>query len=171
MTINRVVSYSFDINDSVVHLLHRADQCTAETFASRLRHRDLTPRQFAVLMAVGAREGATQTTITDDTGIDRSTMVDVVRRLMKRGLLQRRRSRTDARSYVVRLTDSGREIIDAAMPEAATVDQVILAALSPTERAAFLAALTKVIDRLALGVSSARGATQNVHAQRPSVAR
>ena len=171
MMLNRVVSRPFDINESVVHLLHRADQCTAESFASRLRHRDLTPRQFAVLMAVGARDGATQTTITDDTGIDRSTMVDVVRRLMKRGLLQRRRSRTDARSYVVRLTDDGRAILAAALPEAATVDQVILSALQPSERVAFLASLTQIIDRLALGIPNAPTTTRNIQAPRASAAR
>lgn len=139
---------AFDINASVVHLLHRADQCTGESFASRLGHRELTPRQFAVLIAVGARDGATQTTITEDTGIDRSTMVDVVRRLMKRGLLQRRRSRTDARSYVVRLTDAGRGIVDAALPEACEVDRTVLSVLPPDERAVFVTQLARIIEAL-----------------------
>ncbi len=124
-----------------------------------LAHRDLTPRQFAVLVAVAARESATQTTITDDTGIDRSTMVDVVRRLMKRGLLQRRRSRSDARAYIVRLTDEGRKIVEAANPEAARVDQAILTALAPDERAAFVDALGKVVGSLAAKLADARGAS------------
>ena len=145
------VGCGFDINASVVHLLHRADQCTGDRFATHLSHRDLTPRQFAVLIAVAARESAMQTTITDDTGIDRSTMVDVVRRLMKRGLQQRRRSRTDARSYVVRLTEEGRQIIDAARPEASAVDEAILSALPPAERQPFVASLTKIIATLVAG--------------------
>jgi DNA-binding MarR family transcriptional regulator len=153
--LKRSMATSFDINGSVVHLLHRADQCTGEIFASRLGHRDLTPRQFAVLVAVGARDGATQTTITDDTGIDRSTMVDVVRRLMKRGLLQRRRSRTDARSYVVRLTDDGRRIIEQALPEALDVDRAILTALAPSERDVFVAHLGKIIAALATAAAQA----------------
>ena len=151
LPLKRKIASAFDINASVVHLLHRADQCTGETFAFRLGHRDLTPRQFAVLVAVGARDGATQTTITDDTGIDRSTMVDVVRRLMKRGFLQRRRSRADARSYVVRLTDDGRRVIEAALPEAAEVDQDILSALAPAEREVFVGYLGKIIEALMAG--------------------
>ena len=147
---------AFDINASVVHLLHRADQCTGESFSTSLGHRDLTPRQFAVLVAVAKRDSAMQTTITDDTGIDRSTMVDVVRRLMRRGLLQRRRSRTDARSYVVRLTEEGREIIEAARPEAQAVDQAILSALQPEERGAFVTSLAKVIGALAAGSTAHR---------------
>jgi MarR family transcriptional regulator, temperature-dependent positive regulator of motility len=156
----RSVTSSFDINASVVHLLHRADQCTGETFAARLGHRDLTPRQFAVLIAVGARDGATQTTITDDTGIDRSTMVDVVRRLMKRGLLQRRRSRSDARSYVVRLTEEGRHIVESSLPEAADVDRAILSALPSDERPAFLLQLGKIIEALMMGSSKAQAAAK-----------
>lgn len=162
-TPRRKLDSSFDINASVVHLLHRADQCTGETFSSRLGHRELTPRQFAVLMAVAARASATQTTITADTGIDRSTMVDVVRRLLKRGLLQRRRSRTDARAYVVRLTEDGQRVIDAAQPEAEAVDHVILSSLEPREREAFLASLGKIVDALAAGSepqhSTAQGST------------
>ena len=142
---------SFDIKRSVVHLLHRADQCTAETFSARLAHRDLTPRQFAVLVAVAAHDGATQTTVTDATGIDRSTMVDVVRRLLKRGLLQRRRSRVDARSYVVRLTPQGRGIVEAARPEATLVDAEILATLPSEDRDQFLRSLARIVDRLAVG--------------------
>jgi DNA-binding MarR family transcriptional regulator len=151
----RNATLPFDITRSVVHLLHRADQCSAEAFSLSLAHRDITPRQFAVLIAIAAREGATQTTITEDTGIDRSTMVDVVRRLMKRGLLQRRRSRTDARSYIVRLTDDGRRVVEAAQPEAADVDKAILAALSPAERGAFQEALTKVVAALTAMSASA----------------
>lgn len=149
-------AYPFDIKRSVVHLLHRAEQCTADTFSTRLAHRDLTPRQFAVLVAVAVRESATQTTITEDTGIDRSTMVDVVRRLMKRGLLQRRRSRLDARSYIVRLTDLGRKVADAALPEATEVDQAILSALSVDERNDFVETLSRIVETLTAASMRAR---------------
>ncbi|MFZ1102753.1 MAG: helix-turn-helix domain-containing protein, partial [Hyphomicrobiaceae bacterium] len=39
------------------------------------------------------------------TGIDRSTLADIVRRLTRKGLLQRCRTNEDARAYAVRLTD------------------------------------------------------------------
>jgi DNA-binding MarR family transcriptional regulator len=155
----RKTETSFDIETSVVHLLHRADQCSAETFMLTLAQHDLTPRQFAVLAAVAARESATQTTITDDTGIDRSTMVDVVRRLMKRGLLQRRRSRTDARAYIVRLTDEGRKVVESANPEAAQVDKAILSALAPDQRQAFVDALGTLVATLAANLVGARSAS------------
>ena len=149
MTTRRPPAMAFDINGSVVHLLHRAGQCSSDSFLTQLASWDLTPRQFAVLIAVFRNEGATQTSLTEDTGIDRSTMVDVVRRLLKRGFLQRRRSRTDARSYVVRLTVDGRAIVEATWPEATAVDRQILSALPTEDRAAFVRCLSTIVAALA----------------------
>ena len=71
---------------SALHLLHRAGQCADELFASQIKESDLTPRQFVVLMAVAGSEEPSQTTLVQKTGIDRSTIADIVRRLVERGL-------------------------------------------------------------------------------------
>ena len=99
---------SHELESSAIHMLHRASQAADELFASETSGADLTPRQFAVLAALEVLESASQTQIVDATGIDRSTLADIVKRLVKRGLLNRRRSRSDARAYVVRLTPEGR---------------------------------------------------------------
>jgi DNA-binding MarR family transcriptional regulator len=52
---------------------------------------DLAPRQHAVLVAVSQNEGLSQTNLVEKTGVDRSTLADIVRRMLKKGLLQRRR--------------------------------------------------------------------------------
>ena len=72
---------------------------------------DLTPRQLAVLVTVANNEGLSQTGLVDRTGIDRSTLADIVRRLQRKGLLQRRRTKEDARAYAVKLTDEGRRVL------------------------------------------------------------
>ena len=59
---------------------------------------DLTPRQLAVLVTVAQNEGLSQTGLVDRTGIDRSTLADIVRRMQRKGLLQRRRTKEDARA-------------------------------------------------------------------------
>ena len=83
---------------SPLHLLHRAGQCAAEVFQAELGGGDLTPRQFAVLVTVSQNEGLSQTHLVERTGIDRSTLADIVRRMLKKGLLQRRRTKEDARA-------------------------------------------------------------------------
>ena len=138
----------FDMTTSVVHLLHRAGRYTGESFVAQLVDQGLTPRQLVVLMAVADHDGLSQAEIGAATGIDRATIVDVVRRLMGRGFLHRRRNRLHGRAYVVRITDDGRRIVTAAVPEAARVDQQILTMLPPLERAAFVCSLSRIVDAM-----------------------
>ena len=83
------------LNRSPVHLLHRAAQCVGEVFDEVIGRKDLTPRQLLILSAVADNHGATQTEIVNHTNIDRSTTSDVIKRLQRNGLLQRRRSKKD----------------------------------------------------------------------------
>src|SRR5262245_56568660 len=95
---------------SPVHLLHRAVQCVDDIFKGEVSN--LTPRQLAVLIAVAAKEGGNQTDLVNATGVDRSTMADLVKRLSRKGFLQRRRTAKDARAYAVKLTDQGRRALN-----------------------------------------------------------
>jgi DNA-binding MarR family transcriptional regulator len=132
-------------SSSALHLLHRAGQCADELFALSVGASGLTPRQFAVMSAIAQSDEPSQTTLVEKTGIDRSTMADIVRRLTSRGLVQRRRTRRDARRYAVRLTDKGEGALKIAEPAARTTDERILGALSPTQRDAFLRSLSRIV--------------------------
>lgn len=134
--------------DSALHLLHRAGQRADELFARQVGKSDLTPRQYAVLRAVARTEDLSQTALVDITGIDRSTLADIVRRLVSRGLLQRKRTRQDARMYAVRLTAAGRAAIASAEPAAAATEEALLSALSASQRADFLKALARIVEHL-----------------------
>lgn len=109
---------------------------------------DLTPRQFAVLLTVSMNEGLSQTDLVELTGIDRSTLADIVRRMLKKGLLQRRRTREDARAYAVKLTDEGMRILAAARPKVEAVDARILLALSTEQQTNLVSDLKAIVDSL-----------------------
>jgi DNA-binding MarR family transcriptional regulator len=109
---------------------------------------DLTPRQLAVLVTVASNEGLSQTGLVDRTGIDRSTLADIVRRMQKKGFLQRRRTKEDARAYAVRLTDEGRRVLRTAEPLAKRVDERILEALPAKQREQFIEDLLAIADAL-----------------------
>ena len=130
-----------------LHMLHRAGQCADEIFATSIGESTLTPRQFAVLKAVAGSKEPSQTVLVDETGIDRSTLADIVRRLVERGLLSRQRAKHDARAYVVKLTSTGQGAIKKAEPAARKTDDRLLSALSPSERNAFVKALTRIVER------------------------
>lgn len=134
---------------SPIHLLHRAEQCAGDIFGAEMADGDLTPRQYAVLATVAENEGLSQTGLVEKTGIDRSTLADVVRRMLKKGLLQRQRTKEDARAYSVRLSEEGWQAMRAAEPAARRVDDRILSALPPTQREQFLKDLKAIVVALA----------------------
>lgn len=137
-----------DLDRSPVHLLHRAGQCASDIFQAEMANGDLTPRQFAVLLSVSQNEGLSQTDLVDRTGIDRSTLADIVRRMLKKGLLQRRRTREDARAYAVRLTEDGRQVLRQTQPFSRRVDDRILAALPTQSRERFIEDLKNIVKAL-----------------------
>jgi len=133
---------------SPIHLLHRAGQCAGDIFQAEMATGDLTPRQYAVLVTVSQNEGLSQTNLVEMTGIDRSTLADIIRRMLKKGLLQRRRTKEDARAYAVKLTEEGKRVLKSSEPMAKRVDDKILAALPASQRDKFLQDLTTIVTAL-----------------------
>jgi DNA-binding MarR family transcriptional regulator len=106
----------------------------------------LTRSQFTVLNAVKqSGGGGSQSAIVEATGIDRSSMADLVARLVQRGWLQRQRTEHDRRAYDVRLTAKGAAVLAAAEPAARKTNDILLAPLSRAERSRFLAALERIV--------------------------
>ncbi|MBI1385315.1 MAG: MarR family transcriptional regulator [Rhizobiales bacterium] len=133
------------LSRSPVHLLHRASQRAADHFTGIMGQTELTPRQYAVLLTVAEHEGLSQTALVSITGIDRSTLADIVRRMLRKGILQRQRTRHDARTYEIRLTDRGAELLAAAQPVAREVDRQLLSELSVSERETLIEILTRIV--------------------------
>lgn len=133
---------------SPIHLLHRAGQCAGDIFQLEMGGGDLTPRQYAVLITVSQHEGLSQTHLVEKTGIDRSTLADIVRRMLKKGLLQRRRTKEDARAYAVKLTDEGWRALKATDPVARRVDDKILAVLPSNQRDRFVQDLNTIVQSI-----------------------
>ena len=95
------------LDGSVTHLLHRALQLALDLHAES-GPAEITQRQYTVLSAAAAADGHTQNELVRATGIDRSTLADLVARMLAKGLLERQRSATDARANTVRLSEAWR---------------------------------------------------------------
>ena len=148
------------LDRSPIHLLHRAGQCAGDVFQGEIGESDLTPRQYAVLLTVSQNEGLSQTQLVERTGVDRSTLADIVRRMLKKGLLQRRRTKEDARAYAVRLTEEGSRVLKACEPLVKRVDDRILEVLPESSRDQFLADLAVIIEGLATEQAEGGGASK-----------
>lgn len=85
--------------------VHRANQKASAILEERLIDVGLTLPQYLVIEAVSQVGSAIQITLVGLTGIDRSTLADIVRRLEGAGWISRRRSEEDGRAMMVKLTD------------------------------------------------------------------
>jgi DNA-binding MarR family transcriptional regulator len=117
------------IDRSIIHLLHRASQRATELFALETRDFDITARQYAVLTTVAQHEGLSQTDLVRLTGIDRSTLADVVQRLLRRGVIAREKTSEDGRTYAVRLSSKGHELLETIKPFARRADRAVISSL------------------------------------------
>lgn len=133
-----------DLDHSPSHLLHRALQLALDIYAEETGPDAVTQRQFAVLSSVAAHEGLTQTDLVRATGIDRSTLADLVARMIGKSLLARQRSTSDARANTVSLTAEGRAALGDAAPKVAAADERILELLPARKRDAFLGVLRDI---------------------------
>lgn len=141
---------------SPAHLIHRAEQCAADIFARVAPAGQLTPRQFTILAAIETDPGISQTGLVDKTGIDRSTLADIIRRMLEKDLLQRQRTAEDARAYAVKLTRKGANLLKKMRPIADQVDKELLKAIPKDRKDVFLSVLAQMVESL----SSRDDATQ-----------
>ena len=155
------------LDRSPSHLLHRALQLALDLYADEAAPGAPTQRQYAVLSAVAAREGLNQTDLVRATGIDRSTLADLVARMIAKGLLARERSSADGRANTVHLSELGRAALAEAAPRVAAADARLLDRLGKTKRAAFLAglhALARAGDKALSKAEKADGAPSEAEA-------
>ena len=132
----------FTLSRSVTHLLHRAQQAAVNESAEGLAGKGLTIRQFAVLAALNDEDGQSQSSLVEVTGIDRSTLADMVARMEKSGLVQRLKSTEDARAKAVSLTAEGLSAFADAAPEVMEADAFLTDELRKSRRESLLLSLT-----------------------------
>jgi DNA-binding MarR family transcriptional regulator len=145
------------IDRSIIHLLHRASQRATEIFALETRSFDITARQFAVLTAVAQHEGLSQTDLVRLTGIDRSTLADVVQRLLKRGIIEREKTSQDGRTYAVTLSAHGHQLLEAIKPHARRADRTVLSCLGEGDGKLATQILSRLLKQPDAGPAPASG--------------
>jgi DNA-binding MarR family transcriptional regulator len=107
---------------------------------------EITSPQFAVLNALADEPGLDQRTAGERVGLDRSTIAEVISRLIRRGLLDKVRDPQDGRRFLLRLTEDGARTHRKLVVRTARMNQVFLAPLTADEQAVFLELIQRVSD-------------------------
>lgn len=97
----------------LLHQLHRAEQAGTDLFAKKINGHgsEITLRQAILLDAIKSNPGASQTILTRATGVDRSTLSDIIKRMVAKGWVERARTPKDDRAYAVELTAEGKRML------------------------------------------------------------
>jgi DNA-binding MarR family transcriptional regulator len=147
----------FDLSQAPSHLLRRCVQYANDLFSHEPGASDLTKQQFTVLLAVERNEGMSQTDLVTITGIDRSTLAEMIRRMIEKGLLDRERTESDQRANSVRIAAGGRKALRGARSANERVERNLLSALSSSDRARFVRMLETVVADAETGGAEGSG--------------
>ena len=127
----------------------RLARVTADAEMPVLQSHDLEMWDYTVLVGLANGPAQTQAHLADSVGRDRTRLIPILDRLEAGGLVHRTPDPADRRNKIVRLTESGREVLDACRAGIAEVEAELLAELAPDEREAFRCTLDRLADRLA----------------------
>jgi DNA-binding MarR family transcriptional regulator len=142
----RKTANGFDLSQAPSHMLRRCVQYANDLFSRETGMSDLTKQQFTVLAAVEQNEGASQTDLVALTGIDRSTLAEMIRRMIDKGLLDRERTESDQRANAVHVAAAGRKALRAARTANEKVEKALLASLPAADRARLIKLLIMIVE-------------------------
>lgn len=113
-------------------LVRRAQQRHAAVWLSEVSS-EITSVQYAALEILQASPGLNQRQLGDKLDVDRSTIADLVARMVRNGLVERGDDPDDKRSYVLFLTTAGKKQLAALRPRVEEVERVLTARLTAQE--------------------------------------
>jgi DNA-binding MarR family transcriptional regulator len=130
------------------HLLRRAQQ---RHLALWLRDvsAETTSVQFAALTVLEQHPGSSQRALGRVLDLDRSTIADLIARMVRRGLIARERDAEDGRKNVLQLTASGRDELARLRPRVDAIEPALTAGLRPDERAELRRLLYRMLEHAA----------------------
>ena len=119
---------------TLIATLHRAAQIADASFVDAIGSDDLTIRQMQVLAAIAAADQPQQTQICQLTGIDRSTLSIICRRLAQKRWIARRHNRRDSRAWAMTVTPAGRAVLACALAAADRAASRICASIAGVDQ-------------------------------------
>lgn len=128
------------------HLIRRAQQIAVAIFLEECAAAELTPMQYAALVAVRDNPGADATRIAGLVAFDRTTISGVLERLEAKGLIARTANEADRRAKLLQATAAGRKLLKKAAPMVEAAQLRILSPLSVPEQAEIMRLLAKLVD-------------------------
>lgn len=113
-------------------LVRRAQQRHLAVWQSEVST-EVTSVQYAALEILQRKPGVNQRQLGDDLDVDRSTIADLVGRLVRNELIERTDDPVDKRSYVLFLTSAGKKQLSTLRTRVEKVERILTAKLTAAE--------------------------------------
>jgi len=114
-------------------------------FAERLAPLNLTPPHVGILGVIKHADGLSQQALGEKLGVFPSRLVALLDELEERGLVERRDSPNDRRSYALHLTKAGRDMLERIGRIGREHQEALCAALNESEREQLAGFLTRIV--------------------------
>jgi DNA-binding MarR family transcriptional regulator len=128
------------------YLFRRMQQIAVALFVEECRAFDLTPVQYAALVAIHTHPGIDATRLSAVIAFDRSTLGNVIERLEAKKLIERKPSGGDKRVKLLYLTKAGAAMLRDIKPSVDRAQARMLQPLRAADRKTLLALLTQLVD-------------------------
>ena len=128
------------------YLFRRMQQIAVAIFVEECKAYDLTPVQYAALIAIHTHPGIDATRLSAVIAFDRSTLGNVIERLEAKRLIERKPSGEDKRVKLLTLTRSGASLLRDIMAAVDRAQARMLQPLKPADRKTLMALLTQLVD-------------------------
>ena len=128
------------------YLFRRMQQIAVAIFMEECRAFDLTPVQYAALIAIRTHPGIDATRLSAVIAFDRSTLGSVIERLESKQLIERKPAVEDKRVKLLHLTRAGAALLRDIMPSIDRSQARMLQPLKPADRKTLLVLLTQLVD-------------------------
>ena len=128
------------------YLFRRMQQIAVAIFVEECKAYDLTPVQYATLVAIRTHPGIDATRLSAVIAFDRSTLGNVIERLEAKGYIERKPSRGDKRIKLLYQTRSGAALLRDSMPSVDRAQARMLRPLKAADRKTLMALLVQLVD-------------------------
>ena len=135
-----------DLHSKPGHLIRRAQQIAVAIFMEECAEFDLTPVQYAAMVAICENPGTDATRLSSLIAFDRSTLGSVLERLEARKLVTRYSARQDKRVKALKLSASGAGLLKRAEASVRRAQDRILAPLPPDQQSTLIELLGRLVD-------------------------
>ncbi len=128
------------------YLFRRMQQIAVAIFVEECKAFDLTPVQYAALIAIHTHPGIDATRLSAVIAFDRSTLGNVIERLESKKLIERKPSPEDKRVKLLYLTKAGAVLLRDIMPAVEGAQMRMLQPLKPADRKALMTLMAQLVD-------------------------